>query len=108
MSKLFLKEAVDYHWIMEETPWGPLHKHIQLNDGQILSRENSPQRNSIVLLMGDNELRPVYIISGERESNGRISNFWNWYEITDDLRLGEIKSGYGYFYKPHKKLEIKR
>lgn len=40
-------------------------------------------------------LVPVMIISGQWESNGRLSNFWKWRNV----HTGEKCSGYGSFWE---------
>lgn len=44
---------------------------------------------------GRNALVPVMIISGQWESNERLSNFWEWRNI----HTGEKCSGYGCFWE---------
>ena len=38
---------------------------------------------------------PVMVLNGQFESNGRISNFWEWRNI----HTGERNSGYGSFWE---------
>lgn len=46
----------------------------------------------------ENALVPVMVISGQWESNGRLSNFWEWRNI----HTGEKCSGYGAFWELRK------
>lgn len=42
----------------------------------------------------------IEIASGQYLSNGRVSNFWYWYELDDNNnRISELKHGYGNFFK---------
>lgn len=41
-----------------------------------------------------NNTYPVYILSGDYEINGRISNHWQWKRINKNGSLGRSISGY--------------
>lgn len=99
MSKLILKEEVDFKWLEKDTPYGPITTFPQLSDGTILKRVKVPRNGSTVMLSHNDELRPVKIISGEFEVNGRVSNFWRWYEMNEHKTLVESNQGYGFFYE---------
>lgn len=43
----------------------------------------------------ENDFVPVMVISGQWESNGRLSNFWKWRNV----HTGEKCSGYGFFWE---------
>lgn len=43
--------------------------------------------------------RLVYIVSGNYEVNGRISNWWTWRPILSNGTLGKEVHGYGSFYE---------
>ena len=42
----------------------------------------------------------VYIVDGQYESGGRVSNFWHWQDINEDGTLGEEGHGYGWMGQP--------
>lgn len=59
-----------------------------------------PAVGSIVQYIDDHGISSdVYITSGARHHNGRISNYWYWREIKSDGRLGPEHSGYGNFFE---------
>lgn len=99
MSNHVLKEEVDYKWLEKDTGYGIIPTFPKLTNGAVLKRITTPRSGDTVLLSGNDTLRPVRIISGEYESNGRTSNFWKWHEINEDNSLGKIESGYGFFYE---------
>lgn len=101
-----LKEEVDYNWIKKESAYGFTHTLPELKNGTILRREFNPSYRTIVMLDKENELIPVFIIDGQYEVNGRVSNFWSWYEINEDQTISEKKSGYGYFFKAHMNFKV--
>lgn len=108
MDNHILKEEIDFIWLTKNTPFGEITTDPKLIDGTVLKREKIPRGGSIVYLSKEEELRPVKVISGEYESNGRVSNFWSWYEVNEDMSLGELKSGYGFFYAPPNGYNFKR
>jgi len=101
-----LTEGIDFTWIEKPNQFGFIHDYPQLKDGTILKRVTIPSPNSIALQCKDDLLYPVLVLYGEYEVNRRISNFWRWREVNEDLSLSEIKSGYGYFYESHIKYEV--
>jgi hypothetical protein len=59
---------------------------------------------------GENYPCDVYIVEGQYEINGRISNYWYWRRVIDDCFLSkDIESGYGCFTESENqyKIEIK-
>lgn len=52
-----------------------------------------PAKGSIVL--HEYTMKDIYIVSGDFQINGRLSNFWGWRTILDDGTLGELETGYG-------------
>ena len=44
----------------------------------------------------DEKGRLAYIIDGQWEIDGRLSNFWDWKLIKEDGTLGRKQSGYGW------------
>lgn len=51
--------------------------------------------DKVLLHLGKGKLKPVTIIDGAYFRNSRVCNFWKW----KDEETGEIKEGYGAFYK---------
>ena len=48
----------------------------------------------------------VYIVSGQYEVGGRVSNFWKWRRVLDSNGLGKIEKGCGDFEQTENKYEI--
>jgi hypothetical protein len=80
-----------------------------LASGKFLEYVQSPNCHSIVLYHDAKakEIYPVFITKGCYLSNGRVSNFWNWCRLNEDLSLGEEECGYGNFYTPIQKFDVK-
>jgi len=106
--KNILKEGTDFTWgifnnglnMQIPCPW--------LNDNVKLIPVSNPSKKKIMYIFDKDtkELIPVLILDGEWLSNGRISNWWKWQELNDNLDLGKIKSGYGKFYEPNKEFKV--
>lgn len=98
---LVLKENEDYkiEWKERYAPFKYKEKVIRLNDGKELGSVRSPRVNDVVLIEKGDCLIPIVITDGTYLSNGRVSNFWSWQEINEDLSLSEEKHGYGDFYE---------
>lgn len=66
-------------------------------------RISKPGNGTVVLYLGDFHRAkkvkpiPVYILGGQYEVDGRISNFWSWRVVLKDGTLGEEQCGYGNF-----------
>ena len=103
-----LREDVDFRWVEKQNPFGYVHQYPELLNGTILKRIHKPSSHSIVLLHTGDYLKPVLIRNGEYEVQGRVSNHWSWREINEDLTVGELQYGYGFFYEPHMKFITKQ
>lgn len=102
-----LIKGIDFEFIEKPNRYGYVHFYPQLNDSTILNRESEPSKISIVYQQyGKNKLRLVLIKNGDYLSNGRISNWWSWYELNDDLTIGEEDCGYGNFFIPKERFKV--
>ena len=87
----------------------PSHKieiNIDMQKGKTIT---SPALGSIVSYTGFNKtITPydVYIVRGDFEIGGRISNYWCWRKIKKDGTLGKKEIGYGAFKESENKYEI--
>lgn len=93
-----LKEGTDYEWLTKETPFGLITTIPQTSKGEKLRRITNPKGRGIVLLHAKDCLKPVRVMSGAYESDGRVSNFWSWYAL-DGSNNGKLENGYGFFYE---------
>jgi len=82
--------------------YGYTHEVVVLNDGTEIKPECEPKQNSAVYYY-DSESKELYlslIKSGNWLSNGRLSNFWYWQRIDENLNiLSEVYHGYGNFFE---------
>lgn len=106
-----LIEGEDFTWREEKGIF--LTNHIPvLNDGTILHKIWEPKIHEVVYVKKHNDNResilvPAIILDGQYEVNGRISNFWTWQYINEDMTLGDTVSDYGNFYDFHTEHNIK-
>lgn len=69
-------------------------------------RIQEPNINSVVFHTGwryendDNYPCHIYIINGQKYSNGRLSNFWTWKRILPNGDLSKEEHNYGSFMEP--------
>jgi hypothetical protein len=97
---IYLKENVDYEWTEVINSYGFSRKCPKTTDGIILKPISEPSRDSIVYVFDkENKLIPALILDGNYLIDGRISNFWYWYEIDENCKvIEERKKGYGCFF----------
>jgi len=105
--KTILKEGTDFKWIKVKNRHGYEFPCPELLDGSKLLRISEPPFNSVVYYGDKNTLKLVLIKNGQYEVNGRLSNFWYWYELDENLQITEEKHGYGNFFEPLKPFNVK-
>jgi hypothetical protein len=96
-------------WIQEPTASGYTTMR-PIADGRVLKPINHPRRYSVVYMYDKDKdlLRPVIILDGNYEAGGRVSNFWYWLEINEDVTVdADRKAGYGNFYVPPFDIDVK-
>lgn len=95
MEFQYLKEGIDYRWTTD------MRNSVTLNNGELLRGVQSPNPLSVAMIVKDNKLIPVVVLDGTYLDGtySRVSNFWYWREVAEDLTLSEKKSGYGAFYE---------
>lgn len=62
----------------------------------VLKRVSIPPLNTVVFNIENDVLFPCIVKSGRFYANGRLSNFWEWY----NLYTKKEESGYGHFFIP--------
>lgn len=104
-----LKEDADFKWGKIKNRYGYEFPCPELTDGNRLMPISEPAFNSVVYTFDDNtkELKLILIKEGDYEVDGRISNFWYWYELDENLEVIVEKHGYGNFFKPVKPFRVK-
>ena len=106
-----LKKDTDFTWGKINNDYGIAFRCPVLNDREKLRPISEPRRNSVVYTYNEDtqELIPVLIKDGQYldPQYGRVLNFWEWYELNDQLQITEEQSGYGFFFKPSKKFKVK-
>jgi len=106
--KTILKEGTDFKWIKVKNRHGYEFPCPELLDGNKLLRISEPSFNSVVYHRDTGSiLKLVLIKNGQYEVNGRLSNFWYWYELDENLQIIEEKNGYGNFFEPLKPFNVK-
>ena len=96
-----LKEGIDFSFIETEGSFGGKVQVPKQINGPLLKRVVEPYRNSVVYIYKKEEkaLIPIIIKDGCYLSNGRLSNFWYWFELNEELEVVGESSGYGGFYQ---------
>jgi hypothetical protein len=103
-----LKQGIDFKWSSIKNGFGVDIICPITNDGYKMIPISEPSKNSVVYEYNEEteELKPVLILEGCWLSNGRLSNWWEWQVLNNNLELCERKSGYGRFYKPQKVFRV--
>ena len=106
---VILKENDDFTWGEISNRFGIKFNCPVLSDGTKLSPISEPKRNSIMYIYKESKLIPVLILDGcyTDPTFGRVSNWWTWQELDNELNLKEKVSGYGGFFKPHLNFDVK-
>ncbi len=99
----------DFHWRDVDNGYGFTHTLPVINN-DVMRRVFEPKKDSVVYRYdSDNRcLIPVLIIEGKYNVSGRVSNFWHWYDINEDLTLGVKQSGYGGFFESPNQFNVKK
>lgn len=108
---IILKEDSDFTWGEISNRHGIKFNCPILNDGTKLNPISEPKRDSIMYIYKESskELIPVLILDGcyLDPTYHRVSNWWSWQELDNELNLKDKSSGYGGFFKPHLNFDVK-